>query len=140
MSDILYVELEDLKSNFCSYKNKKVKIKECPFYINSKAIYPNYYLDIGKEGGVRIIYGDKKSLTVNSYCIINHNELGIYDDERIRYANLILPIDKAVPTTLQTLKNRTENNLATYRKSYVNAKKRLAAINDVLKDYPEHLV
>lgn len=45
-----------------------------------------------------------------------------------------------VPTVLGNLKTATEKNLKTYKKCYEGATERLNKINELLVQYPEHMV
>lgn len=134
-----------LSNDFSTLKNKKITLHECPFFVNTQAIYDNYYIEVTKHNCIYIRYGKdgKKSVEVDRYSFDkrrNKNN-GLYYNAR-KYSSSILglPSIKMVPTVLGKLKTAAEENAKTYKKCYEGATERLNKINELLVQYPEHMV
>ena len=140
MTDITTVSLKTLQEDISSLKNKKVKLKEFAFFVNSTMVHDDYYLQIGPRGGVVVYYGKSKQLNVGHYPFADATpEKGVVINQSgSYYSSNIFPPRKEVPRVLSQAEKCLRETVKQYKKTYDRANERLDKIIELGKEYPEY--
>lgn len=128
---ITKVAFEDFAKNPKSYYKSKVAFPEYPIFVNSNGMFTNYYIKVGKQGKLNLCYGQNKSFYLSGELVFSADR-GLLNRQKVILPTLSY-LGRLLPKTIKIY----QDNLETYKKTYENAKAKLATIDKLKNDYPE---
>lgn len=142
MTEIITTSLEELQKDHKQFRNQNIRLKEFPLFHTGGRVYDDYHLIIGPNGGATVWYAKGKTLAVGMRPFKEGNEEdGIWHTTRSGYTNInysIFPGRKDIPKVLKNVELDASKMVEQYKKTYLNAKKRLDAIRELNEKYPEY--